>query len=85
MWKRPDHLNIVLFKDATFEPLRLASEWIDLGELREYLRANLDADLISLVSLFRRCLVFVSIQTSSHPAISRSALPIVTFTFTHAI
>ena len=85
MWQRLDHVNIMPFKGATFEPLQLVSEWADLGELREYLRTNHDADLIHLVSLFRLCSVLVSLQTSSHPLISRSVLPMGSFTFTHAM
>ena len=53
MWGRLNHQNIVPFKGVTFEPLQLVSEWMDCGELREYLRTNHDADLINLVSPFR--------------------------------
>ena len=62
MWKRLDHVNIVPFKGATLEPLQLVSEWIDLGELREYLRTNHDADLIHLVRLFRHFSVLAGPQ-----------------------
>ena len=85
VWKRLDHVNIVPFKGATLEPLQLVSEWMDGGELREYLKANHEADLIHLVSLLRRCSVLVSLQTSSRPVTSRSVLPTVSFTFTHAM
>ena len=85
MWKRLDHVNIVPFKGATFEPLRLVSEWMDHGELREYLRKNHDADLLDLVSTSCRCSVCISLQTSSHPITSYSVLLMASFTFTHAI
>ena len=50
MWKRLNHPNIVPFKGATFEPLQLVSDWMPGGELREYIRNNCHANLISLVS-----------------------------------
>ncbi|KAF9789158.1 kinase-like domain-containing protein [Thelephora terrestris] len=49
VWKHLDHPNIVPFKGITFEPLQLASEWIPGGELKEYIRRNPDANLISLL------------------------------------
>ena len=85
MWKRLNHPNIVPFKGATFEPLQLVSEWMDLGELREYLKTNYDADLINLVSPFHRRSVFVSLQTSSHLVASYSVSPMVSFTSTHVM
>ena len=85
MWKRLDHPNIVPFKGVTSEPLQLVSEWMDCGELREYLRTNRDTDLINLVSLFCHLSDFVSLQTSSHPVISHSVLRMVSFTFTHVM
>ena len=50
MWKRLDHPNIVPFKGVTFEPPQLVSEWMEGGELREYIRNNPDANPVSLVS-----------------------------------
>jgi len=50
MWKRLDHPNIVPFKGVTFEPPQLVSEWMEGGELREYIRNNPHANLVSLVS-----------------------------------
>ena len=83
VWKRLNHPNIVPFKGVTFEPLQLVSEWMDLEELREYLGTNDDADLISLVSHFGS--VFISLQTSPHPAISCSVSLMVSFTFIRAV
>ena len=51
VWKHLDHPNIVPFKGITFEPLQLASEWIPGGELKEHIRRNPNANLISLVGL----------------------------------
>ena len=85
MWKRLDHVNIVPFKGATLEPLQLVLGWMDGGELREYIRTNRDADLISLVSLFRHRPVFINIQTSSRAIISRVVSLTVSFTFIHAM
>ena len=85
MWKRLNHPNIVPFKGVTFEPLQLVSEWMDCGELREYLRTHSGANLISLVSLFCHRPVFIGLQKSPHPVISRLVLQMVSFTFTHAI
>jgi len=50
VWKRLDHPNIVPFKGVTFEPPRLVSEWMDGGELREFIRNNPHANLVNLVS-----------------------------------
>ena len=49
VWKRLDHPNVVPFRGVTFEPLQLISEWMPGGELREYVKNNLDTNLISLV------------------------------------
>ena len=85
MWKRLNHPNIVPFKGVTFEPLQLVSEWMDRGDLREYLRTNHDADLINLVSRFHHRPFFTDLQISFHPVTSRSVSQMVSFTFTHAM
>ena len=85
MWKHLNHSNIVPFKGVTFEPPQLVSEWMDNGELREYLRTNPEADLISLVSTFRHHSAPIRLQASSYPVIRRATSLTASFTFIHAM
>lgn len=50
VWEPLNHPNIVPFKGVTSEPLQLVSEWMPGGELRQYIRNNPHANVISLVS-----------------------------------
>ena len=85
MWKHLNHPNIVPFKGVTFEPPQIVWKWMDNGSLLEYLGIKPEADLISLVSIFRHRSVSICLQTSSYPVIRRATSLTVSFTFIHAM
>ncbi|KAF9789172.1 kinase-like domain-containing protein, partial [Thelephora terrestris] len=49
VWKHLSHPNIVPFKGVTFRPLQLVSEWMPCGEIKEYIKENPQANLLSLL------------------------------------
>ena len=49
MWKHARHANIVPFRGATIDSLRLISDWMSGGNLLEYIERKPGADRLGLV------------------------------------
>lgn len=49
MWKRVRHRNIVPFHGATFYPRQLVLDWMEDGNLREFLEEYPKANRLGLV------------------------------------
>lgn len=50
-WKHLNHRHVVSLIGATLSPLQLISKWMPNGDLSEYIRDHLEANLIDLVGL----------------------------------
>ena len=49
LWKHIRHPNIVTFHGVTLDPLQLVSDWMESGDLTEFLKKHPGADRLGIV------------------------------------
>lgn len=62
MWKHTSHKNIVPFYGATFDPRQLVFDWMEHGDLVDFLEACPNANRLGLVGTLRA--TYVGLQSA---------------------